>query len=231
MRHLQVPTAEHVAQIDVVGQRLGQGAELGNTYLAAFDDDGDARAVAGNAEALTVALGHRAILATVIVEIAAVLGAEQFDPRQPAIMDGFQPAVAKAEDRLLETAAKIAAPATGALRQRAVCAAIAENGAGGGERHALGVIGDRQQGAAPVTLVLHEDLPGNCHARRFQSGVAVLAVGDQFDQRLFDRGEAPGVDVDDTLIHRDCVDRHRCCLARVRPRTPSGGTTCGALCN
>ncbi len=130
-------------------------------------------------------------------------------------MDGFQPTVTEAEDRLLEAAAEVAATAADAQGQRAVRAAVAEDEAGGGEGHALCLIGDRQQRAAAVAFVLDEQLPGHLDAGRFQPGIAVVAVGEQLDQRLLDRGEASGVDVDDALIHRNCVDGHGSLLARL----------------
>ena len=188
---------------------MHQRAELRDAGLRAVDDDRHPGAVCRDAQTLAIGGGRLAIVAAVVIEVGAILATEELDARQPAVADRLQPATAEAEDRLLEAAAEIPSPARHALREQAVGAAIAEDGAGLVEVQALGLVGHGQQRAAPVALVLHEHAAGDLLAGALESGVAVVAVGDEFHQRLLDRGEPPRVDVDDALIDGDCIDGHR----------------------
>src|SRR5690606_35069144 len=109
-----------------VAQRMHQRAELRDAGLRAVDDDRHPGAVSRNAETRAVGLGHLAIVAAIIVEVGAILAAEELDARQPAVVDRLQPPAAKPEDRLLEATPEVPAPACHALREQAVGAAIAE---------------------------------------------------------------------------------------------------------
>src|SRR5690606_23127687 len=108
---------EHVAQVDIVGERMHQRAELRDAGLRAVDDDRHPGAVCRDAETLAIGGGRLAIVAAVVIEAGAILATEELDARKPAVADRLQPAAAEAKDRLLEAATEITAPARHALRQ------------------------------------------------------------------------------------------------------------------
>jgi hypothetical protein len=67
---------------------------------------------------------------------------------------------------------------------------------------------DYQQSACFVPLVLDAQGTSYSAARPLQTRVALIAVGDQFNQGLLDRCKVQGIDVDDALVNRDRVDCH-----------------------
>ncbi|MCY1422474.1 hypothetical protein D9M71_381560 [compost metagenome] len=208
VQQFDLAASQHVAQIDVVRHRLDHGAVVGNAGLRILDDDGHLGAVVGNPQAGTILFAYRAVAVPVVIQVAAVLAAEQFDARVASGMDGLDPAVAQAINRLLEAAAEIAAPAALATRQGAVRSAIGEDEARLGEGHALGLVADHQHRAGLMPLVLDADLPARRCACPFHPGIAVVGVGDQFDQGLLDGSKAARVDIDHPLVHRDRGNGH-----------------------
>ncbi|MOA05365.1 hypothetical protein D3C78_1249590 [compost metagenome] len=86
--------------------------------------------------------------------------------------------------------------------------AIGQDEAGLFEGHPLGLIGNHQHRAGLMPLIVDADLAGHRRAGLFQPGIAVVSVGDQFDQGFFDGRKAPRVDIDHPLIHRDRGNGH-----------------------
>ena len=205
---------EHVAQVDVVGHRLHQRAEVGDSDLRMFGDYGDPRAVAGGAQPGVILVARRPVTIAVVIQVAAILVAVQLDARKAPGMQGLDPAIAQSIDGLLQAAAEIAAPAALAACQRAVRPAIGEDEARLREGHALRLVGDHQQRAGLMALVLDADLPAHRRAGLLQPAIAVVSVGDQLDQGFFDGREAARVDIDHALVHRDGGNGHAVLLAQ-----------------
>ncbi|NCL77251.1 hypothetical protein AIIKEEIJ_04741 [Rhodococcus sp. YH1] len=212
VHHLHAPPRQHLTQVDVVGQRLHHGLIPGDDHVRVLHDQRHPGTVPGDAEAFAVVVGDRPVAAVVVVEVAAVLAAEEVDAGEPAVLDGLDRSGADTEHGLLEAAPEVAPPMALAPRQRAVGCPVRQDAGGLIERHPFGMVGDLQDRARLVALVGDVDAAVRLCAAVVQPGVAVVTVGDQFDERLLDRGEAPRIDPDHTLVHRNGGDCHRFCL-------------------
>ena len=200
---------------------------LGDRDVGIVDDDRDPGAAfgdaGGHAEPCVVRRKRPAVLLAVVVEVAAVLAAEDVNAGEPAVLDGLDPAVAQAEDGLLEAAAEVPAAIAFAAGERAVRAAVSEDAGGRFEGHALRLVRHHQHRAVVVPFVA--DVDGAAHGGPgfLQPGVAVVAVGDQLHQRLLHRGETAGVNPDHTLVHLDFGNRHGVSLTRSPAAAPPTG--------
>ena len=79
--------------------------------------------------------------------------------------------------------------------------------------HSLRLVSDNEQRTCLVPLVFGADSAGHMNAGLLHPYIAVIAVGDEFDERLLHRGKALGVDIYYALINRDRADCHADYLA------------------
>src|SRR5579871_3275446 len=128
-------------------------------------------------------------------------------------MNGLDPAVTEAINCLLQATTEITAPAALSARQRAMSPAIVQNQVGLLEGHPFRLVGDHQQGPSLMPLILDADPAGHLSACLVQPSIAIIAVGNQFDQGFFYRSKAARIDINDPLVHRNCFNRHIMYLA------------------
>ncbi|WP_414637656.1 hypothetical protein [Actinomycetospora sp.] len=197
------PARQDLPQVHVVGDRAQESLVVRDGRGGVVDDDRDLRAVRGDVEASPVVVERGPVAAVVVEQVGAVGVAEQVDGGQPPVAHRLDAAVPRPEHRLLEPPPEVAAPRPLAPRERAVRRAVGDDRGGLPERDALGPVGDLQGRPLGVPFVDDPDAPGRARLVGTGAGVAVVAVGDQFDERLVHRGEAARVDPDHALVDGD----------------------------
>ena len=95
--------------------------------------------------------------------------------------------MAQAVDGLFHAAAEIAAAADFALGEIAVGTAVDEDGVELFRIHAFRLVGYRDKRTILMPLITDCDQITDRQLALLQARIAVIAVGDELDQRLFDR--------------------------------------------
>ncbi len=191
VQQLDFPARKDVAQINVVAHCRDERAKLRDAGMRVLHEDRNPAAVFGHAKPLAVQRRGRAVSAAVVIEVTAVLAAEQVDPGISTVADRLDQAVPQPIDGLLQPPPEIAPPGTLAPRQRTVGPAIGQDGGEALEGHPLCLVGQNEQRERPMPLVCDPDAPRRMTASLLDACIAFVAVGNQFYEGLFHGGKTP----------------------------------------